>query len=119
MIWGGANIIRAGAASLEVLEALHGACFSRGWDQVEMARVLAMPGTSGTLILPDHRDGGLSSPSGFLLGREVAEEAEIISIGVLPTARQRGLGGALLAEFITRMQEHGVRTLFLEVATHK
>jgi len=118
MIWGGANIIRAGAASLEVLEALHGACFSRGWDQVEMARVLAMPGTSGTLILPDHRDGGLSSPSGFLLGREVAEEAEIISIGVLPTARQRGLGGALLAEFITRMQEHGVRTLFLEVATH-
>ncbi len=41
MIWGGANIIRAGAASLEVLEALHGACFSRGWDQVEMARVLA------------------------------------------------------------------------------
>lgn len=118
MIWGGAEIVRAGAASLEVLEALHGACFSRGWDQMEMARLLAMPGASGTLILADRRDSEGATPSGFLLGREVAGEAEILSIGVLPTMRQRGLGGALLSEYIARMREHGVTALFLEVATH-
>lgn len=118
MIWGSAEIVRAGAASLEVLEGLHCACFSQGWNQVEMARVLAMPGASGTLILQENRESGIAAPSGFLLGREVAEEAEIISLGVLPAARQRGLGGALLTEFITRMREHGVKTLFLEVSTH-
>lgn len=118
MIWGTANIIRAGAASLDVLEVLHGQCFPRGWDQIEIARLLAMPGASGALILAEDAASGDAAPAGFLLGREAAGEAEIISIGVIPAARQRGLGGVLLSEFTARMREHGVRAVFLEVAAH-
>lgn len=105
------TLARAGAASLEVLAALHGACFQPGWDAVEMARLLAMPGAYGLIATQD-----TLGPVGFLLGRAVAREAEIIALGVLGARRHRGIGGALLAEFILHMQEHGVSEAFLEVA---
>lgn len=111
MIHTGIEIVRAGAASLEILEYLHGACFASGWDIVAFARLLAMPGATGTLALTD-----AAQPAGFLLGREAAGEAEIISIGVVPEFRARGIGGALLQEYISRMHERAVSELFLETA---
>lgn len=116
MIWGGMEIIRAGAASLEVLEALHGACFTQAWDAQAMARLLAMPGATGTLALATAEAGGNPIPVGFLLGREAGDEAEIISTGVVPEWRGRGIGGALVSEFISRVQARGAAMVFLEVA---
>ncbi len=108
-------LVRAGAASLLVLEALHGACFQPGWDAVEMARLLAMPGAYGVIATQAQADSG-PAPAGFLLGRAAAGEAEIISLAVLPGKRQRGIGGALLADFIQQMRAHEVTEIFLEVA---
>lgn len=116
MIWGGADIIRAGVASLEILEALHGACFAKGWDAVAIARLLAMPGATGTIaVLPTQAENA-ATPAGFLMGREAGGEAEIISTGVLPDFRTRGIGGALVSEFTGRMQQRGANAVFLEVA---
>jgi len=116
MIHTGIEIVRAGAASLEILEHLHGTCFAVGWDMVAFARLLAMPGATGTLALGASGEAA-ALPVGFLLGREAAGEAEIISIGVLPEFRGRGVGGALLQEYISRMRERAVSELFLETAT--
>lgn len=115
MIWGGISLSRAGAASLFVLEALHGACFPVGWGAVEMARLLAMPGASG-LIAAHKQADATETPVGFLLGRAAADEAEIISVGVLPQMRAHGIGGALLDEYIRQMAARGVTAVFLEVA---
>ncbi|MFZ5836545.1 MAG: GNAT family N-acetyltransferase [Pseudomonadota bacterium] len=119
MIHTGIEIVRAGAASLEILEKLHGACFASGWDMVAFARLMAMPGATGTLALTAAaaETEAEALPVGFLLGREAAGEAEIISFGVLPEFRGRGIGGALLQEYISRMRERGVAALFLETAT--
>lgn len=116
MIWGGVDIVRAGAASLEILEALHGACFAKGWDAVAIARLLAMPGATGTLAVLRAQAQKAATPAGFLMGREAGGEAEIISTGVLPDFRGRGIGGELVAEFTRRMQQRGATAVFLEVA---
>lgn len=115
MIWGNITLIRAGAASLHVLEALHGACFQPGWEAVEMARLLAMPGAFG-LIATHKPEDQEDTPAGFLLGRAAGFEAEIISIGVLADLRARGVGGALISEFTRQMAARGVSAVFLEVA---
>lgn len=112
-----ADIVRAGAATLEILEMLHAGCFAAGWDAMAIARLLAMPGATGTLAVLNAQSGGQAGiPVGFLLGREAAGEAEIISTGVLPEFRARGIGGALVSEFASRMRQRGVEVLFLEVA---
>ncbi len=116
MIWGGVDIVRAGAASMEILESLHAACFTAGWDAVAIARMLAMPGATGTLAVLNAQQERDATPAGFLLGREAGGEAEIISTGVVPDLRGRGIGGALVSEFTSRMQQRGVKALFLEVA---
>lgn len=116
MIWGGADIVRAGAAALEILQSLHGACFAIGWDALAIARLLAMPGATGTLAVVRPEAEQDATPTGFLLGREAGGEAEIISTGVLPGFRGRGIGGALVSEFVTRMQQRGIEAVFLEVA---
>lgn len=118
MIWGGVEIIRAGAASLEILEMLHAACFAAGWDALTMAKMLAMPGATGTLAILSAQTGQDPTPAGFLLGREAGGEAEIISTGVLPALRGRGIGGALVSEFTARVQSRGAQAVFLEVAVN-
>lgn len=116
MIWGGVDILRAGAASLEILETLHAECFAVGWDAVSIAKMLAMPGATGTLAVISTGAEREATPAGFLLGREAGGEAEIISTGVVPALRGRGIGGALVSEFTSRMRQRGVHVVFLEVA---
>lgn len=53
--------------------------------------------------------------SGFVFWRSLGEEAEILSIGVVPRMRRRGGARALLSEIIERARSEGVRKLFLEV----
>ncbi|MGB3248698.1 MAG: GNAT family N-acetyltransferase, partial [Tabrizicola sp.] len=54
--------------------------------------------------------------AGFLLGRTVAGEAELLTIAVAPEARRRGLGRKLMARFIYQAQLRGAERTFLEVA---
>lgn len=74
-----------------------------------MARLLAMPGSLGLIALQD-------SPVGFLIGRQVACEAEIISVGVIPAARATGVGAALLTAYAQHLSMRPVTEIFLEVA---
>ena len=53
---------------------------------------------------------------GFALWRGVADEAEILTVGVKPSARRAGLGAQLLAEMLMASRAAGAKALFLEVA---
>jgi [ribosomal protein S18]-alanine N-acetyltransferase len=65
--------------------------------------VLALVGADGRKV------------NGFIIGRQVAEEAEILNLAVAPSARRRGEGGALLKAALQEFRARGVSRVFLEV----
>jgi ribosomal-protein-alanine N-acetyltransferase len=100
------SIQQVGPTHAAVLAAIHGAAFPRAaWSAGAFQVQLEMHGVLGLL---DGR-GGLA------LLRVTADEAEILTIGVVPAMRRRGIARALLDEALRRARALGVRTLFLEV----
>lgn len=70
------------------------------------------PEWSGPLALVSESGGEIT---GFLMGREVAEEAEVFTFAVASKHRRQGHGGALVSAAIEGMRSRGVKNLFLEV----
>lgn len=97
------------------LSALHRKCFADGWEDASLDDILAMPGVIGWIVCMAS-EGEMPVAAGFMLCRHVADEAEVLSIGVLPAWRSQGLGGALLEKAITTLRSLQVRRLFLEVS---
>ena len=98
------RILPFDAADTAPLAALHAVSFAKSWDAVAIATLLATPGAFAF----HHSDG-------FVLARVAGEEAEILTLAVMPEKRGQGLGGALLQAAIAKAQELGARTVFLEV----
>lgn len=92
----------------EALAALHGLCFTtpRPWSAAEFTALLADP---LTFLL-------VEGDAGFLLGRAVAGEAELLTLAVAPEARRRGLGRKLVSRFLYQARLRGAESAFLEVA---
>jgi len=91
----------------EALARLHAVSFTtpRPWTAAEIAGLLDSPFS----FL-------LAEPDGFLLGRVIAGEAEMLTLAVDPAARRQGLGARLVAGFIGESRARGAETAFLEVA---
>jgi ribosomal-protein-alanine N-acetyltransferase len=92
----------------DALAALHGRCFTvpRPWKAQEFAGFLADP-LAFLLVEGD---------AGFLLGRAVAGEAELLTLAVAPEARRLGLGRKLVSRFLYQARLRGAESAFLEVA---
>jgi [ribosomal protein S18]-alanine N-acetyltransferase len=90
------------------LATLHARAFTmpRPWSADEFAGWLADP-LAFLLVEGD---------AGFLLGRAVAGEAELLTVAVAPEARGRGLGQRLVARFLYQARLRGAEVAFLEVA---
>ncbi|MDE6570813.1 MAG: GNAT family N-acetyltransferase [Alphaproteobacteria bacterium] len=58
----------------------------------------------------------IASQNGFIVYRVVADEAEIITIGVAPNARRGGIAAAMLGIVAGELKKRGVKKIFLEVA---
>ncbi|HYC67181.1 GNAT family N-acetyltransferase [Brevundimonas sp.] len=56
------------------------------------------------------------APDGFILMRAVADEAEILTLAVRPSARRRGLGARLVGEGVLAAAARGAVRVLLEVA---
>lgn len=59
----------------------------------------------------------ITEPKGLLLGRAVADEAELLTMAVAPEARRQGIGARLLSAFLHRTSTEKAETAFLEVAS--
>lgn len=101
----------AGVAFFPVFAAIHRQCFARSWDEAAFAGLFDTPGTHGLIAAAD--DG---VPLGLCLYRVVADQAEILTICVLPSARGTGAGKALIADAAADAAARGATRLFLEVA---
>jgi ribosomal-protein-alanine N-acetyltransferase len=99
---------------LPVLTELHAACFSAPWDQPwtqrSFAEVLQMPGAGARIAALG------AEPVGFAVARVVADEAELLLIGIHPGHRRAGHGRALLDHMFEVLRAAGAARLFLEVA---
>jgi [ribosomal protein S18]-alanine N-acetyltransferase len=102
---------QAHLAEAGICAALHAACFPDSWDEAAFARFL---GASGCLVLLAAR-GDDAPPHGLLVARIAADEAELITLGVVPAQRHQGMARALLEAARTALCQAGAKQLFLEV----
>lgn len=96
---------------LERVAAIHGACFDDAWSEDMIRRVLATAGAFGLVA----RSSADRCVVAFALARVVADECELLSLGVAPDRQRQGIGGALLDAAMARAAALRVRHFFLEV----
>jgi [ribosomal protein S18]-alanine N-acetyltransferase len=88
---------------------LRGAPEAANWTEESYRESLSLPG------VVDFVSEGDGRVTGFLIGRQVADDAEILNLAVAALARGRGEGGALLRAAIDEFRVRGVSRVFLEV----
>jgi ribosomal-protein-alanine N-acetyltransferase len=93
----------------EAIAAIHAASFQRGWSEDEIRRLLL------DRAVVTHRVTVGPTLAGFILSRQAAGEAEILSVAIAPAWRSRRLARALLNLHLRRLAGLGVRAVFLEV----
>jgi ribosomal-protein-alanine N-acetyltransferase len=86
--------------------------WERAWSSDEFSALLATPGCVGHLLV----EAGQDRAVGLILLRAAADEAEIITIGVVPECRRRGGAARLLEQAMSDCAARRVRVLFLDVA---
>ena len=94
------------AAVAEILRQSPEAVF---WPEESVREVLDW---KGILALANEARGEIA---GFLIGRQVRDEAEVLNLAVAPESRHRGEGGALLRAAVGEFRKRGVNRVFLEV----
>ncbi len=89
---------------------LHKQAFFKGWEESVFQEFLQAPLTFG-LKIEDN-----DTLSGYILWREIQDEAEILTLVVASSSRRKGCGGALLSTLYTILKDKGIDRLFIEVA---
>lgn len=100
-------MIRATAAHAPALAFIHEAAFPPGetWGADAMALQLELPGAFGFI-----------AQGGMVLARTAADEAEILTLAVLPAMQRTGIARGLLAAAAAQAVSQGAATMFLEVS---
>ncbi|WP_417494047.1 GNAT family N-acetyltransferase [Maricaulis sp.] len=105
------RIERTGPDSAGRMSDVHAVCFQPFWSAGEIAAMMQMPTTLGLLA----RKG--DAVVGMALCRIAADEAELLTIGVVPEQRGQGVGEQILARGETEAASRGAGRMFLEVST--
>lgn len=101
-------MMRVALSCVPVLAAIHSQCFlgKDVWTADAIADLLGSPGVSGWL----------DARGGFALFRRAVDEADLVTLAVLPTMRRHGVGTELIVACMGDLRMMGVLSLFLEVA---
>jgi ribosomal-protein-alanine N-acetyltransferase len=104
---------------MAVMEAAFDPAYGEAWNRRQVADALTMPSTHALVVdaegalLPD--GPGVTAPAGFVLTRHVLDEEELLLIAVIPGARRRGVGAALITHLFDAARGRGVSRIFLEM----
>jgi ribosomal-protein-alanine N-acetyltransferase len=101
----------ASASEAPELASLHGQCFAEAWSAEALQRLLQ----SGNVFALLASQTTSTQATSFIVVRVAADEAEILSLGVLPRYRRRGVARELVLGGAAAAWGRGARELFLEV----
>jgi [ribosomal protein S18]-alanine N-acetyltransferase len=96
-------------ADAPAMAAVHAQAFAAPWDAAAFAELMAGAGVFGILA-------GQAAELGVILCRVAGGEVEVLTIGVPPAARRRGVAKALMAAALGAARQAGADTAYLEVA---
>jgi len=104
------HIRKAEERDLSILSQIHHESFKHGWSDGELGKLIS--NDIYTCLIAQERT---SQPIGFILYRNIVDEAEIITIAIAKSARRKGIGEKLLETSIRNLQFARVTKYFLEV----
>lgn len=123
-VWGG-TVRPLSMKDCDAVAALETLCNPQPWSRdalkpyvqdstaAEADKAGKKPGAGAKLVaLVGEHEGQVS---GYVLGSCVADEAEILILGVHPDARRQGTARALLTALLSRLRAAGATSVFLEV----
>ncbi|MDR2646232.1 MAG: ribosomal protein S18-alanine N-acetyltransferase [Holosporaceae bacterium] len=93
----------------EILAEIHRCCFDDYWSAKSFHELLSQDVFFGFIYKG-------KDPRGFILGKIVCCEIEIITFCILPEFQNRGIGKTLLTEIDNYAARHFVKNIFLEVS---
>lgn len=102
----------ASTSDVAELASLHAQCFADVWSHEAFERLLQSENVFAFLA----REVGSDQAAGFIVVRVAADEVEILSLGVAPWCRRRGLARELVLAGAVTAFGRGARELFLEVS---
>ncbi len=92
---------------------LHGEGFNRPWSDGEFRALISQAPVFGFVAKQEGRSS--AAPSGFILARLAAGEAEILTIVVAQSSRRYGLGHSLMDTVLRHLHRARAEYLILEV----
>ena len=98
-------------AVMAVMEGAFGDTYGEAWTRSQLSGILPMNGVFLEVAIERSDDAVV----GFSLFRTVADESELLLIGVLPASQRRGVGRLLLAGFMDHARSEKVSRVHLEV----
>lgn len=104
-------IRQAKADDAPLLAHLHATSFEDHWPEDAIGSLLQRPNVQGYIAMVNDAEA-----AGFSLIQVIADEAEILTICIVPEYRQRKAGRALLAASLQGARRRGAQKIFLEVA---
>lgn len=104
-------IENAPASACELLASLHARAFpKKPWTGAEIAKLMENQAVFALL----HGNG--AEPNGFVMAWAAAGDAELLTVAVIPEARRKGVGAALVTSAGVAALIRGAASMHLEVA---
>ena len=107
------SLLWAGPDQAAEIARLHGQLFNPAWSEESVFAMLDHPASTAFLAV---YSGPPRTSIGFVLAQLAADEAEILSIGVLPDWQRQGIGRRLVDGVARAVQRAEAKSLYLEVA---
>jgi ribosomal-protein-alanine N-acetyltransferase len=104
-----ASLVGTSDRELTELSRIHASSFSKAWSTDALRELLEMP---GAFALDLKQEG---QAVGFVLLRMALDEAEIITLAIMPSARRQDLARSLLGAAGQLALDRGAQSLVLEV----
>lgn len=100
----------AGADQAALLAGLHARAFDKAWSPDAVSKMMENPAVFAVVSYEN------ATPQGFAMAWAAAGDSELLTVAVLPEARRRGLGAALVRAIAKNAAERGAAAMNLEVA---
>lgn len=102
-------------ALMDVMESGFDPHWREAWTRVQVSDSLEMPSTGLLLVDRSGQTWKSGRAAGFVLSRQALDEEELLLIAVRPEERGRGLGAALLQQYLELGKRRGSSLVFLEM----